>query len=153
MRVEMYDRDRSVYWIDRSQQWQNNGMITTKGNNSRMIFSVNRNWKKRFPSDRIITQGGICFTLKQTLVTILNLLNCEFIVVWTGRVRVMRTREWERYGRTYVTGISPQSTILRPELKGLTSRGTLYPPHRVKRRDPARIPAAVNALGWCQSSR
>ena len=25
-----------------------------------------------------------------------------------------------RYERTYVTGISPQSTILRPELKGLT---------------------------------
>jgi hypothetical protein len=71
-------------------------------------------------------------------------------LVW---VRVMRLRECEQYERTYVTGISPQSTILRPELKGLTSRGTLYPPTRVKRRDPARIPAAVNALGWCQSGR
>ena len=70
-------------------------MVTTKGNNSRMVFSVNRNWKKLLSSDRIITQGGICFTLKQTLVTVLNLLDCEFIVVWTGGVRVMRLREWE----------------------------------------------------------
>ena len=46
----------------------------------------------------------------------------------------------------YVTGISPQSTILRPELKGLTSSGTLYPPYRVKRRDPARMPAALHEL-------
>ena len=121
-------------------------MVTTKGNNSRMIFSVNRNWKKLLPSDRIITQGGICFALKQTLVAVLNLSDCEIFVIWTGRVRVMRLREWERYERTYVTGISPQSTTFRPELKGLTSRGTLYPPHRVKRRDPARIPAVVNAL-------
>ena len=120
-------------------------MVTTKGDNSRMIFSVKRNWKKFLPSDRIITQIGICFTLKQTLVTVLNLLDCEVIVVWTGRA--MRMREWERCERTYVTGISPQSTIFRPELKGLTSRGTLYPPHRVRRRDPARIPAAFNALG------
>jgi hypothetical protein len=60
-------------------------MVTTKGNNSGMIFSVKRNWKKLSPSDRIITQGGICFTLKQTLVTVLNLLDCEMIVVWTGK--------------------------------------------------------------------
>ena len=46
----------------------------------------------------------------------------------------------------YVTGISPQSTILRPELKGLTSSGTLYPPYRVKRRDPARMPAELHEL-------
>ena len=59
-------------------------MITTKGNNSRMVFPVNRNRKKLLPSDRIITQGGICFTLEQTLVTVLNLLNCKIIVVWTG---------------------------------------------------------------------
>ena len=152
MRVEMYHRDRSVYWIDWSQQWQNNSMVTTKGNNSRMNFAVKRNWKKLLPSDRIITQGGICFTVKQTLVTVLNLLDCQFIVVWTGRLRVMRLGGGEHYERTYVTGMSPQSTILRPELKGLTSRGTLYPPHRVKRRDPARIPAIVKTLGWCQSS-
>ena len=151
MRVEMYNRDWSVCWMDWSQQRQNNGMVTTKGNNSRMVFSINRNWKKLLPGDRIITQGGICFTLKQTLVTVLNLLDCKIIVVWAGGVRGMRSNG--SYERTYVTGISPQSTILKPELKGLTSRGTLYPPHRVKRRDPARIPAAVNALGWCQSGR
>lgn len=47
---------------------------------------------------------------------------------------------------TYVTGISPQSTILSPELNGLTSSGTLYPPYKVKRRDPARIPAEKQIL-------
>ena len=85
--------------------------------------------------------------MKQALVTVLNLLDCDIIIVWTGKVRVVRMGEWERYERTYVTGISPQSTILKPELKGLTSRGTLYPPQRVNRRDPARIPAVVNTLG------
>jgi hypothetical protein len=68
-------------------------MVTTKGNNSRMVYSVNRNWKKLLPCNRIITQGGICFPLKQILVTVLNLLDCEFIVVWTGRVRVMRLKK------------------------------------------------------------
>ena len=67
-------------------------MVTTKGNYSRMIFSVKRNWKKFFPSDRIITQGGICFALKQILVTVLNLLDCEIIVVGTGRLRVKNER-------------------------------------------------------------
>ena len=128
-------------------------MVTTKGDNSRMIFSVKRNWKKFLPSGRIISQSRICFTLEQTLVTVLNLLDCEIIVVWTSRLKVMRTGKWERCKRTYVTGISPQSTIFRPELKGSTSRGTLYPPQRVRRRDPARIPAAFNELGRCESSR
>ena len=62
-------------------------MITAKGDNPRMIFSIKRNWKKFSPSDRIVTQGGICFTLKQALVTVLNLLDCELIVVWTGMGR------------------------------------------------------------------
>jgi hypothetical protein len=65
-----------------------------------MVFSVNRYWKKLLPSDRIITQDRICFALKQTLVTVLNLLDCDIIVVWTGRVRVMRLREWERFEKT-----------------------------------------------------
>lgn len=37
--------------------------------------------------------------------------------------------------------MSPQSTIFKPDKKGLISRGTLYPPYNVKRRDPARMPA------------
>ena len=48
---------------------------------------------------------------------------------------------------THVTGISPQSTTLRPVSKGLTSRGTLYPPQSLKRREPARIPARF-LMSW-----
>ena len=124
MRVEMYDRDWSVNWMDWSQQWQNDGMVTTKGNNSRMVISVNRNWKKLLSRDRIIAQGGVCFTLKQALVTVLNLLDCEIIVVWTGRVRVMRSREWEplvwenlRY--RYIAAVDdPQARVKGINFKG-----------------------------------
>jgi hypothetical protein len=65
----------------------------------------------------------------------------------SNEIEKNRSRYDSESERTYVTGISPQSTILRPELKGLTSRGTLYPPYKVKRRDPARMPAVVKALG------
>ena len=62
------------------------------------------------------------------------------------------TKGWilqnRRYRLTYVTGISPQSTTLRPVLKGLTSRGTLYPPQSLKRREPARIPARFHVSWW-----
>ena len=82
-------------------------------------------------------------------MTVLNLLDRELIVVWTGKgndINKPGHARWEYYEKIYVTGISPQSTISRPELKGLTPSGTLYPPYRVKRRDPARIPAALHAL-------
>jgi hypothetical protein len=56
-------------------------MVTTKRDDARVIFPVKRNGNKLLPSHRIVTQWRICFTVKQSLVSVFNLLNCILVVV------------------------------------------------------------------------
>ena len=82
MRIEVDDGDGSVSRVDRSKQWKDDCVITTKCDDARVIFPVKRNGNKLLPSHWIVTQWGICFTVKQGLVSIFDLLNCIFVVVW-----------------------------------------------------------------------
>jgi hypothetical protein len=115
-------------------------MITSQGDNPRMMFTIQGNGREFLACSRVVTQWRESFPLKEGLMAILNLPDSVLVVV---RSIDMLDNFNFRNSRvvTYVTGMSPQSTILRPERKGLTSRGTLYPPYRVRRREPARIPA------------
>ena len=59
-------------------------MITTKCDDPRVIFPVERDGDKFLSGHRIVTQRRICFTVEQGFMSVLNLLNCKFVVVWTN---------------------------------------------------------------------
>ncbi|KAL0057109.1 hypothetical protein AAF712_016264, partial [Marasmius tenuissimus] len=124
--------------VDRTQEGKDNGMITTKGDDAGVMLAVDRQRLERSPF-LVVAQRGKRLPVKKVFVTGFNLLDCVLVVVRPDDVAI-RPSDSDKL-RTYITGISPQSTILSPDLNGLASRGTLYPPYRVKRRDPAQIPA------------
>ena len=84
MRIEVDDGDGSVNRVDRSKQWKDDCVIATKCDNARVIFAVERDGNKFLPGHRVVTQRRICFTMKQGFVSIFDLLNCKFVVVWTN---------------------------------------------------------------------
>ena len=81
MRIKVDDGDGSVSGVNRSKQWKDDCVVTTKRNDARVIFPVKRNGNKLLPSHRIVTQWRICFTVKQGLVSVFNLSNCILVVV------------------------------------------------------------------------
>lgn len=85
----------------------------------------------RLMSDRV------CGAMHELLVTNLHLLDRESRVVGRdGTAESLVSFRSSEDGPEERTHTSPQSTSFAQDLKGLTARGTLYPPYRVKRREP-----------------
>lgn len=56
-------------------------MITAKGDDSRVVFSISGNGNERFAGQRVITERRESGPVEERLVAILDLLNGIFVVV------------------------------------------------------------------------
>lgn len=77
----MNNADRPIDRIDRSEKRQNDGVVSSEGNHSGMINAIKRDRNQRLSSERVITQRRESWTLKQRLVTMLNLLDGVVIII------------------------------------------------------------------------
>jgi hypothetical protein len=60
-------------------------VVTSKGDDPRVILAIKRDWDKRLACDRVVTQRRKGRSLKEGLVAIFYLLNGMLIVVWGDR--------------------------------------------------------------------
>lgn len=119
--------DGPIGSIDTPQKWKSDGMITTKGDDSRQRPTLFR----RAFSVRMSRWSAI----ENTVVALFDLLNRVGIVI--ARNFHQRCVNYDDAVRTYeVTGISPQSRTVAQLSKGFASRGTLYPPLKRTFREP-----------------
>ena len=86
MRIKVDDGDGSVNRVDRPKQRKDDCVVATKCDDPRMMFSIERDGSKFLPSHRIVTQRRICFTVKQRLVSVFDLLDSKFVVIWTNDI-------------------------------------------------------------------
>ena len=84
MGVKVDDGDGSVNRVDGSKQRKDDRMITTECYDARVIFPIKRDRNKFLSGHRVVSQRRISFTVKQSLVSVFNLLNCKFVVIWTN---------------------------------------------------------------------
>ena len=82
VRIKVDHRDGPVGSVDGAQKRQNDGMISPEGNDARMMLSVGRDGHERLASRGVIPEGGEGFAMEQGLVSLLNLLDGELVVIW-----------------------------------------------------------------------
>lgn len=59
----MDDTDRTVGRVDGPEQRKDDSVITTKGNDPRMVFAIERDRSKWLAGDRVITQRRVSLAL------------------------------------------------------------------------------------------
>ncbi len=81
MRIKVDDRNGSVSRINRTQKRKNNGVITTEGNDTRVVFTIDREGRQGLASRRIVPQRRVRFAVQQRFVPFFNLFYSDFVVV------------------------------------------------------------------------
>ena len=118
VRVEMYDADGTVGFVDGAQERERDGVVAAEGYDAGQgLFVLCR-------ADLFCICGRCAH--EEAVVTFFDLLDCIGIVV-AGDKSVFGSSSlvvWEVETHD-VTGISPQSITVAQLLKGLASRGTL----------------------------
>jgi hypothetical protein len=130
MTVKMDDCHRPIRLVNAAQQGQSNSVVTSKCDDPRQHPARLR--------DTLLVCSGERLAHEEGVVTVFNLLDCPGIVVTDFRfisqsIRCLLISEASTYD---VTGISPQSRILKSSWKGFACRGTLYPPLNPNLREP-----------------
>jgi len=113
MGVKVDDGDWSVNRVDGSEQRKDDRMITTKCYNARVIFPIERDRNKFLPGHRVVAQRRISFTVKQSLVSVFDLLNCNFVVIWTNeRMNIPKSKVPHDSRHWYIATINNPETCV-----------------------------------------
>lgn len=115
----MDDGNRAISGINRSQNGKHDCMVPTECDNARVMFPIHSQWGQGFTCNRVVLQGRVRLTVEERLVTALNLLNRDLVIIRAVDLPISHSDRTSKNEITHVTGMSPQSTILRPDRKGL----------------------------------
>jgi hypothetical protein len=83
--VEVDDADGAIHGMNGPQDRKYNRVISSKRDDSRMVFSVESQRSQRIATNRIIPKSGKRSSMEKSLVAILYLFNSILIVVRSDR--------------------------------------------------------------------
>lgn len=117
MRIEVDHCNWAICTIHGSEQWESDSVITTKSNQTRQSLAL-LGWTDSF---------GIRFgrSGEQRVMPFFDLFQGIGVIITVAGIEPLAFPMECKLKTHEVTGISPQSTTVAQELKGLASRGTL----------------------------
>lgn len=83
MRIEVNDGYGTVRRVYRAQKGQYNGMVPSERDDPRMMLAIDGDGQQGPSGDRVVAQCGEGGSMKELLVTVLNLFNSILVVVWS----------------------------------------------------------------------
>ena len=122
--VEVNDWNGAIDWVNRTKYRKDDGVVTTKSNNSRMVLSIKGDGDELLPSERVITQRRESLAMKQSLVTLLYLLDSKLVVIWPWIILChsrnakifVHLRDWDiatiYYPETRIEGVNLQRNVV-----------------------------------------
>ena len=79
--VEVDHRDLAVGTVDRTEEGKDDGVVTSKGDNARMMFAVRRDRHQRLSGRRVVPESREGSAVKELLVTVLDLFDGKLVIV------------------------------------------------------------------------
>lgn len=80
--VEVDHRNLPISTVDRAEQREYDGVVSTEGDDARVMLAVRRDGHERLPGDRVVAECGESRAVEKLLVTVFDLLDGILIVVW-----------------------------------------------------------------------
>ena len=81
VRVKVDDRDRAICAVDRPQERQHDGVVTSERDHARVVLPVLRDRHERRARQRVVRQRRERRAVQQLSVSVLDLLDRERVVV------------------------------------------------------------------------